>query len=176
VLLAVACLGADVEVAAAALAFFQAQQGRGQKLTIQTADGPFTLIDESYNANPTSMRAALALGGGLKPSGSGRRIAVLGDMLELGAQAPALHAALAEDIAAHNFDLVFAAGPLMQSLAEALSTIVPVEWRARAADLQPLVLDAVHAGDIVVIKGSNGSRMGSIVGALKERHAAPAPI
>ena len=109
------------------------------------------------------------------PSGTGRRIAVLGDMLELGHRSPSLHAALAEDITDNKFDLVFAAGPMMKSLADALSTQVPVEWRTRAADLEPAVLDTVHAGDVVVVKGSNGSRMGPIVGALKARHAAPAP-
>lgn len=175
VLLAAHCVGADVEVAATALAFFQAQQGRGERVTVKTPDGPFVLIDESYNANPASMQAALALGGTLKPTGRGRRIAVLGDMLELGHTAPSLHAALAEDLTAAGFDLVFAAGPMMKSLADALSTRMPVEWRTRAADLEPVVLDTVHAGDVVVVKGSNGSRMGPIVGALKARHAAPAP-
>ncbi|WP_158810147.1 UDP-N-acetylmuramoylalanyl-D-glutamyl-2,6-diaminopimelate--D-alanyl-D-alanine ligase [Beijerinckia sp. L45] len=175
VLLAVHALGADVDAAATALAFFQAQQGRGQRVSVKTPDGPFTLIDESYNANPASMQAALALGGSLNPSGKGRRIAVLGDMLELGHRSPSLHAALAEDITDNKFDLVFAAGPMMKSLADALSTRIPVEWRPRAADLEPAVLDAVHAGDVVVVKGSNGSRMSPIVGALKARHAAPAP-
>jgi UDP-N-acetylmuramoyl-tripeptide--D-alanyl-D-alanine ligase len=175
VLLAVHALGADVDVAATALAFFQAQQGRGERVSIKTPEGPFTLIDESYNANPASMQAALALGGTLTPGKTGRRIAVLGDMLELGHRSPSLHAALAEDIATNNFDLVFAAGPMMKSLADALSTRLPVEWRSTAADLAPTVLDAVRAGDVVVIKGSNGSRMAPIVGALKTRHAAPAP-
>ena len=175
VLLAVHALGADVAAAASALAFFQAQQGRGQRVSIKTPDGPFTLIDESYNANPASMQAALALGGTLLPSGTGRRIAVLGDMLELGHTSPALHAALADDIVNNNFDLVFAAGPMMKSLADALSDRVTVAWRSRAADIEPAVVDTVHAGDVVVVKGSNGSRMAPIVGALKARHAAPQP-
>ena len=171
VLLAAHCVGADVDVAATALAFFEAQQGRGQRISVKTAAGPFTLIDESYNANPASMQAALALGGTLEPSVGGRRIAVLGDMLELGHRAPSLHAALAETIIANGFDLVFAAGPMMKSLADALSTRLPVEWRGTAADLAPIVSESVQAGDVVVVKGSNGSRMGPIVGALKERHA-----
>ena len=174
VLLAVHALGADLEGAAGALAFFQAQQGRGERIAVKTPEGPFTLLDESYNANPASMRAALALGGTLQPTGAGRRIAVLGDMLELGHQAPSLHAALAEDVTANGFDLVFAAGPMMKSLANALSSRLAVEWRPRAADIAADVLDAVRAGDVVVVKGSNGSRMGPIVAALKERHGAPA--
>ena len=175
VLLAAHALGADVDVAATALAFFQAQQGRGQRIVVGTADGPFTLVDESYNANPASMRAALALAGDLTPSGDGRRIAVLGDMLELGPQSADLHAGLAEAVADNRFDLVLAAGPMMRVLADALSDRMPVAWRPIAADLAPLVLETVRAGDVVVVKGSNGSRMAPIVAALKDTHSlAPA--
>ena len=173
VLLATHALGADVEVAATAMAFFQAQQGRGQRSAVATADGPFTLIDESYNANPASMRAALDLGGTLAPFGKGRRIAVLGDMLELGVRSRDLHADLATDLVRNGFDLVLVAGPMMRALADAIETRVPVEWRERAADLQPIVLDTVTAGDIVVVKGSNGSRMAPIVAALKARASEP---
>ncbi len=172
VLLAAHAVGADLDVAATALAFFQAGKGRGERATIATADGSFTLIDESYNANPASMGAALALAGTLLPGDGGRRVAVLGDMLELGERSPELHAAVAEDLTAAHFDLVLAAGPMMRSLADTLfERGVPCEWRAAAADLQPIVLDTVRAGDVVVIKGSNGSRMGPIVGALKQHHA-----
>lgn len=172
VLLAAHAVGADLEVAATALAFFQAQKGRGERIVVKTNDGAFTLIDESYNANPASMRAALALAGTLEPAKNGCRIAVLGDMLELGAISRDLHAGLAEDIFANKIDLVFAAGPMMRSLADALSGHVPVEWRNAAADLQPAVLNAVRNGDVVVVKGSNGSRMAPIVSALKNIHAA----
>ncbi len=171
VLLAAHALGADVAIAATALAFFQAQKGRGERLAVATPDGPFTLLDESYNANPASMSAALALAGGLTAEHGGRRIAVLGDMLELGVQAPDLHAALADGIVAAGFDLALLAGPMMRALAEALEGRVATQWRRAAADLQPIVLDAVGAGDIVVVKGSNGSRMAPIVTALKEHHA-----
>ena len=174
VLLAAHAVGADLEVAAAALAFFQAGKGRGEQALVETSDGPFTLIDESYNANPASMRAALALAGTLTPSRDGCRIAVLGDMLELGAQSPDLHAALADELVANEFDLLFAAGPMMRSLADALAGRLTVEWRNAAKDLQPSVVNTVKAGDIVVVKGSNGSRMAPIVTALKDHHAAPA--
>ncbi len=171
VLLAAHAVGADLDEAAAALAFFQAQKGRGERVTVKTAEGSFALIDESYNANPASMHAALALAGTMTPGEGGRRIAVLGDMLELGVRSRELHAALAEDVQSNRFDLVFAAGPLMQALASALKGHVAVEWRRAAADLQPTVVDAVRNGDVVVVKGSNGSRMAPIVDALKERHA-----
>jgi UDP-N-acetylmuramoyl-tripeptide--D-alanyl-D-alanine ligase len=172
ILLAAHAVGADLDLIAGALAFFQAQKGRGQRLEIATATGTFTLIDESYNANPASMRAALALAGTLKPGPQGNRIAILGDMLELGEQAAALHAALAQDILDHKIDIVFAAGPLMRALADALNGRVAVEWGPTAASLQPTILDTVRGGDIVVVKGSNASRMAPIVGALKDHHAA----
>ena len=171
VLLAAHVVGADLDVAATALAFFQAQQGRGQRLTIATRDGAFTLLDESYNANPASMKAALDLAGTLMPGRDGSRVAILGDMLELGASSPDLHAALAEDIVANQFDLVFAAGPMMRSLADALDGRVPVQWGAAASDMRTAVLETVRGGDIVVVKGSNGSRMAPLVEALKTRHA-----
>ena len=172
VLLAAHAVGADLNIAATALAAFHAQKGRGERLIVTTRDGAFTLIDESYNANPASMRAALALAGTLAPGPDGCRIAVLGDMLELGPQAPELHAALAADIVAAGFDLAFVAGPMMRSLADALDGKLQVEWQPTAANLQPAVLDAVRSGDVVVVKGSNGSRMAPIVSALKDHHAA----
>ena len=168
VLLAAHALGADVAIAATALAFFQAQKGRGERLAVETADGSFTLIDESYNANPASMRAALELAGTLIPQTGGRRVAVLGDMRELGPQSAELHAALADEIVAAGFDLVLAAGPMMRALTETLDGRVEATWRETAAALRPLVLDTVRAGDVVVVKGSNGSRMATIVAALKE--------
>ena len=172
VLLAAHAVGADLDVAATALAFFQAGKGRGERATIATADGTFTLIDESYNANPASMGAALALAGTLPPGDGGRRVAILGDMLELGERSPELHAGLADDLVAARFDLVLAAGPMMRALADALASRgLPCEWRAAAADLEPIVLDCIRSGDVVVVKGSNGSRMGPIVGALKQHHA-----
>ena len=172
VLLAAHAVGADLAEAAAALAFFQAQTGRGERTVVDTDKGSFTLIDESYNANPASMRAALALAGTLTPGQSGRRIAVIGDMLELGTHSRDLHAALAEDITANRFDMVFAAGPMMRALADALKGHIPVEWRRAATDLQPARGGGgARAGDVVVVKGSNGSRMAPVVGALKARHA-----
>ena len=91
-------------------------------------------------------------------------------MRELGTQSPELHAALADDIVEAGFHLVLAAGPMMRALADALHGRIAVEWREAAAGLRPVVLEAVRAGDVVVVKGSNGSRMASIVAALKERH------
>lgn len=127
------------------------------------------MIDESYNANPASTAAALALVGSLPAA---RRIAVLGDMLELGPQGPELHAALARDVANNNIDLVFAAGPLMKQLFDALPDKRKGAWCESAAALEDIVLAAVRAGDLVIVKGSNASRMSAIVAALKSRFSA----
>lgn len=172
VLLATKAFGADLELAARTLAFFSAQPGRGEQVRLAAEGGPFTLIDESYNANPASVQAALALAGAIPLPGKGRRIAVLGDMLELGANGPAMHAELAALAAANRIDIVFAAGPLMKHLFEALPAPLQGAWRDSAASLAPLVGEAVRGGDLVLVKGSNAIRMSMIVDALKQNAAA----
>jgi UDP-N-acetylmuramoyl-tripeptide--D-alanyl-D-alanine ligase len=167
VLLAARALGADVGEAAEALAEFAAQKGRGARLTLHAADGAFTLIDESYNANPASMRAALALLGATRPAAGGRRIAVLGDMLELGAVGAAAHAGLADELLRCKVDLLFCAGPLMRNLFEAAPQSMRGFWAERSADVKQSVFDATRGGDVVMVKGSNGSAMGPIVAALR---------
>ncbi len=131
--------------------------------------GRSLLIDESYNANPTSMRAALALLGQVPMQGMGRRIAVIGDMLELGPDGAKLHAELADAVTANAVDLVYCCGPLMKSLWDALPSERRGGYAETSAALEPHVLGAVAAGDAVMIKGSLGSRMGPIVKALKHR-------
>jgi len=168
VLLTAQAFGLDLEAAAHSLATFEVPAGRGRRFVLKAADGPFTLIDESYNANPASVGAALALLGSLT---AGRRIAILGDMLELGTLGPALHAALAEDILANRIDLVFTAGPLMKSLFLALPPERRGVWRENAAELEDIVAAAVRTGDLVIVKGSNASRMSAIVAALKTRYS-----
>jgi UDP-N-acetylmuramoyl-tripeptide--D-alanyl-D-alanine ligase len=169
VLLAVEALGADLAQGAAALAQFAPQSGRGERLKLRAADGEFTLIDESYNANPASMRAALALLGATKPARGGRRIAVLGDMLELGAEATRLHADLADDLARHEVDLLFCAGPLTRALFDAAPAAMRGAWAGRSAELTPALLEATRGGDVVMVKGSHGSAMGPVVAALRMR-------
>ena len=171
VLAAVALTGADLALAALALAGMTPARGRGARLTLDLPGGSALVIDESYNANPASMRAALALLGQAAVSARGRRIAVVGDMLELGARGADLHRALAEPVLAYGVDLVFCCGPLMQALWEAL----PSERRGGYAEtsslLEPQVLAAIHPGDAVMIKGSLGSRMGPIVTALERNYS-----
>jgi UDP-N-acetylmuramoyl-tripeptide--D-alanyl-D-alanine ligase len=169
VLAAASLLGADLALAALALAELKAPAGRGERITLDVPGGAVLLIDESYNANPASMRAALALLGQTPMQGLGRRIAVLGDMLELGSEGAALHSALAESVHANAIDLVYCAGPLMKSLWEALPSERRGGYAEDSAALEPDVLGAITAGDAVMVKGSLGSRMGPIVKALQRR-------
>ena len=166
VLAAVSLVGADLALAALALAGMQPATGRGSRITLDLGNGSALLIDESYNANPASMRAALALLGQAGIGARGRRIAVLGDMLELGARGADLHRELAEPVAAYGIDLVFCSGPLMRALWEALPSERRGGYAETSAALEPEVLAAIHPGDAVMVKGSLGSRMGPIVKAL----------
>ena len=169
--------GADLPLAARALAGLQAQTGRGARTLIEAQAGRMAIIDESYNANPASMRAALATLG-LTPRGEfRRRVAVLGDMLELGPDGPRLHRELAEFIDGAGVDVVFACGELMGSLFEALPTSRRGAYARTAEELGPQLIGAVGPGDAIMVKGSLGSRMAPLVEALKRRfgtEAAPA--
>jgi UDP-N-acetylmuramoyl-tripeptide--D-alanyl-D-alanine ligase len=171
VLAAAVMAGADLALSALALAGLTPPAGRGERAMLSLPGGTALLIDESYNANPVSMRAALALLGQVPMQGLGRRIAVLGDMLELGPQGAALHAGLADAVTGSAVDLVYCAGPLMKSLWDALPSERRGGYADTAAALEPDVLAAVRAGDAVMVKGSLGSRMGPLVKALQRRYA-----
>lgn len=176
VLAAVSLVEADLARAAVALAQLQAPTGRGARQTLTVPGGTALLIDESYNANPASMRAAIALLGQAPVGPRGRRMAVLGDMLELGPQGPMLHAELAEPLAEADIDLVFCAGPLMRSLFDALPSARRGGYAETAAALESSVLGEVAAGDAIMIKGSLGSKMGPIVKALAARFPVAAEL
>ena len=168
-LLAVAAADGDVFNAAAALSQFSALKGRGAQFRIALDNGDVTVIDESYNANPASMAAALALLG--SAPATGRRIAVLGDMLEMGADAAAYHAALAEDIEAARVDLVFANGTHMKALWERLPGSRRGAYGATSTEIAPALNAVLAAGDLVLVKGSFGSRMAVVIETLKARGA-----
>jgi len=174
VLAAIKAVGGDLALGALALAEVSAPAGRGERISLEMGDGAFVLVDEAFNANPASMRAALANLAAAKPGPRGRRVAVLGDMLELGRDGPALHRELAEAVTASGADLVFAAGPLMQNLVEVLPPDRRGGYAATAAELEDTVLGAVRAGDVVMVKGSKGILVSRIVKALKDRYP-PAP-
>lgn len=160
--------------AMAPLARMGAPQGRGSRTILEIGGSSALLIDESYNANPASMRAALAaVGHGHSAGRPSRRIAVLGDMLELGPDSATLHAGLAEAIDANGIDLVFACGPDMKRLYNALPEQKRAKWAMTSSDLTADLLACVRGGDVVMIKGSNGSRMAPLVAALIARHNTP---
>nr|WP_316627339.1 UDP-N-acetylmuramoyl-tripeptide--D-alanyl-D-alanine ligase [uncultured Brevundimonas sp.] len=168
-------LDVPLETGLQALADFQPLAGRGQTRQVALADGAFTLIDESYNANPLSMTA------GFKSLGaravSGRRVVVLTDMLELGDQSRSLHEGLAGPIDAAGLDLVHAAGPQMRWLYDALPVSRRGLWRDTAAELAVEAALLVAPGDVVMVKGSNGSKASLVAKALADlqyRDTAPA--
>jgi UDP-N-acetylmuramoyl-tripeptide--D-alanyl-D-alanine ligase len=164
-LLMMEALEVSLDDALAALAAFEPLEGRGAEGEVRLAGGAFTLIDESYNANPVSVAAALrTLGLRAAPR---RRIAVLTDMLELGAESPAYHAGLAAEIEAAQVDLVFCAGPMMKSLFEALPPTRQGAYAETAAQLAPVVTRAVEPGDVVMVKGSRDSHAKALFDALK---------
>jgi len=175
VLAASALAGADLALAALALAKLQPASGRGARISLEMPGGTALLIDESYNANPASMRAALALLGHSQVGPRGRRIAILGDMLELGPRGRDLHRELAEAVLANEVDLVFCCGPLMRGLWEALPSGRQGSYAEAATALEPQVLAAIQPGDAVMVKGSLGSRMAPIVKALQTRYRRVAP-
>jgi len=170
VLTAVADLGADLELGAAALGEMRAPKGRGERCLLAIGGGDVQLIDESYNANPASMRAAISVLAQAVPGSSGRRVAVIGDMRELGAAADQLHAELAGPLAEAGIDQVYCAGPHMNALWQKLPEPVKAHYREEAQDLTELLVTEVRPGDVVMIKGSLGTRMGSLVEALKKEY------
>jgi UDP-N-acetylmuramoyl-tripeptide--D-alanyl-D-alanine ligase len=153
-----------------ALADLQAAPGRGAPITIDLSGGSALLLDESYNANPASVEAALAVLGRSVIGPQGRRIAVLGDMLELGPTGADIHRGLAGAVVANDIDLVFCCGPLMHALWDALPANRRGGYAEDSAALEAQVLPAVRAGDVVMVKGSLGSRMAPIVKALQRAY------
>jgi UDP-N-acetylmuramoyl-tripeptide--D-alanyl-D-alanine ligase len=176
VLLAAEALGVDAKIAANALANMAAPKGRGERRSLPWGTGSILVIDESYNASPASMRAAIANLGAAHVEAKGRRIAVLGDMLELGDAAATLHAGLAESLRHWRIDKVFTVGPLMRHLHDAL----PAACRAGHADSSDLAAQPVaamaRAGDAIMVKGSAGSRMSRVVQTLDALAAPMKPV
>ncbi|MEC8578236.1 MAG: UDP-N-acetylmuramoyl-tripeptide--D-alanyl-D-alanine ligase, partial [Pseudomonadota bacterium] len=166
VLGAVQAAGADLALAALSLAEVEALSGRGRRHVLDVAGGPCVLIDESYNANPASMSAAIKALGLVPRLGQGRRIAVLGDMAELGEASKDLHMDIAGLMDTVDIDLVFSCGPQMAHMFAHL----PPDRRgihAPSTDALTNILQAeIHAGDVVMVKGSHASRMNRVVDAL----------
>ena len=169
--------GVDPARAALVLARWEPPAGRGARWLVRLGpegfDGSVRLLDESYNANPASVRAALAVLGaqpvehGIGRVERGRRIAFLGDMLELGETELALHAALAEAPEMAAIDRVHCCGERMRALWEALPAGQRGAWVAESDALAERARRTVDAGDVCMVKGSKGARMGPVVEAIK---------
>lgn len=179
-------LGADRARALMALAEWSPPAGRGTRETLLLSGGQegetLDLIDDAFNANPASMTASLAVLAATVPAhgigrvGHGRRIAILGDMLELGPDESALHAVIAADPAMSAIDTVHCAGPRMRALHDALPDARRGRWAATAEDLLPHLRRMIDAGDVVLVKGSKGSRISLVVDAIRKLgQQAPAP-
>jgi UDP-N-acetylmuramoyl-tripeptide--D-alanyl-D-alanine ligase len=171
VLTAAHAAGAAVERAAEALAELQPLPGRGRRDQLAWRGGALTVIDESYNASPPSMRAALAVLAATEPAAGARRVAVLGDMLELGNASECLHRELAEPLAAAEVDRVFLIGEAIAALDE----VLPEEkrgglWRS-PEEAMPALLHFLEPGDVVTIKGSRGVRVSRVVELLRAQSA-----
>lgn len=158
--------------------------GRGarERIVLDVVDETsFHLIDDAFNANPASMAASLDVLIAAQPTdgvgrvGQGRRIAILGDMLELGPTEASLHAAIAGHPGLDGLATIHCVGPRMQALHEALPRGQRGLWVAEAKDLLPQIRRLVDAGDIVLVKGSKGSKLSLVVDALKKMGQGPAP-
>jgi UDP-N-acetylmuramoyl-tripeptide--D-alanyl-D-alanine ligase len=172
VMAAVRAAGADLGAAGLALADMAGLAGRGARVDIAAGDGRALVIDESYNANPASMRATLAQ---LGLTAARRRIAVLGAMKELGDFGPGLHAGLAEPLAAAKVDYAILVGDEMSALADelgksaarALGKAIPFAHCQTPAEAQQALADfGVQSGDAILVKGSNSVGLGSLVATL----------
>jgi UDP-N-acetylmuramoyl-tripeptide--D-alanyl-D-alanine ligase len=162
----VEALGANIVEAAATLKDIAASPGRGARRMLKFGAGTVELLDESYNANPVSMRAMLALLARTEPARGGRRLLAMGDMRELGEGADAYHAGLADAVAASGAAQVFLCGPHMQALWQRLAAAQKGAYRRDSAALAGEVAAALRAGDVIAIKGSLGSKMKNVVDAV----------
>ncbi len=163
-------IGADLDMAARGLAGLEAPKGRGTRYRLAVGSGRMMLIDESYNANPASMRAAIALLRDTPVGDGGRRIAVLGDMLELGSFSAQMHQDLAGPLAEAQTDVVLLAGPEIEVLDARLEGVIEHAHRDSAETLLPVLLDTVRPGDAVMIKSSNGIGFSKLVSALLDKY------
>jgi UDP-N-acetylmuramoyl-tripeptide--D-alanyl-D-alanine ligase len=163
-------VGADMQAAVTALASLQPEKGRGARHRLSIGAGSFVLIDESYNANPASMLAAIALLRDAQLADDGRRIAILGDMLEMGEFSDSVHADLAQPLIDAGIRDVWLAGPQMAHLRDALPDDIRVEYRENVDELKDFAVSSVTAGDVVMVKSSKGTGCGRIVSALLDAH------
>ncbi|WNJ99295.1 UDP-N-acetylmuramoyl-tripeptide--D-alanyl-D-alanine ligase [Thalassospiraceae bacterium LMO-JJ14] len=167
VLAAASSLGADLDIAAGALAGVLPSRGRGQFFQVALADGTLGVIDETYNASPVAVRAAFDVLAATRPGRGGRRVVVLGDMLELGPHAIEAHMGLVEDIKKLDFDLVFACGQYMSDILDELPKDLHGGRAGTSAQLAKMVTAKIRAGDLVLVKGSAGAHMSKVIDEIR---------
>ena len=165
--------GLDRYAALRELAEFGAAEGRGQTTRIGPYDRPLLLVDESYNANVASMNAAMEVFGMVAPPG-GKKVLVLGDMLELGEQGAELHRSLKNAVLATGATRVFLVGRAIEALADDLDPELVAGRERRIEDLLEPILSSLAFGDAVMVKGSKGVRLASLVAQIKQRFSAAA--
>lgn len=165
-----ALTGGDIARAAAALEYFTEPKGRGKIAKLSVKGAALRLVDDCYNASPVSMKGAVekiaAIRDAVKPKP--RTLVVLGDMLELGEHAEEMHVGLVPTLINNQMDLVFAAGTFMEKLYAALPEAMQGAYRTTSRELAPVVVDALQANDLVLVKGSRGSRMDAVVKMIEE--------
>jgi len=166
VLGAVYAVGADVGAAAQALGSMAPPSGRGGLISVPCEGGAFEIVDESYNASPIAMQAAFKVLSAMNRRNSGRKIMVLGDMRELGEKSTEIHASLANDISASDVDMVYACGPNMWHLYEALPHNLKAGYADNSDELAGIVAGNIRAEDVILVKGSLGSKMKVILDML----------
>jgi UDP-N-acetylmuramoyl-tripeptide--D-alanyl-D-alanine ligase len=165
--------GISPETALAALSRFGTQAGRGQKTLLGEGENPLVLIDESYNANTASMLAALEVFG--EQAAAGKKVLVLGDMLELGERSAELHAALKDAVLASGAERIYLVGEHMAALADALGPERVTASTRSASELMEPLLTGLAYGDTVMVKGSNGVRLSSLIERIRDKFQAPSP-
>lgn len=164
-------LRADMAKAAVALATFKEPKGRGQITKLSIKGGNLRLVDDCYNASPVSMKGAIEKIAEIRASSSEavRTVVVLGDMLELGEHAEDLHVGLVPTLVNNQMDLVFAAGKFMETMYLALPEAMRGAYKPSSRELAPIVVEALKPNDLVLVKGSRGSRMDVVVEAIERK-------
>ncbi len=165
-------LDVGFDIAVEGLATFQSSAGRGELVTFGTVENPLVLLDESYNANPASMAAVLSVFGDMSAP-SGKKVLVLGDMLELGERSGQLHMELVPNIIQSGAQKVILVGERMGDLKAPLSGHLDVEWAAKVDDIADGVASGLDYGDTIMVKGSLGIALSGIIGAIRKRFDTP---
>ncbi|MCH8862682.1 MAG: UDP-N-acetylmuramoyl-tripeptide--D-alanyl-D-alanine ligase [Proteobacteria bacterium] len=168
VLAAVHAVGGDLSLAGMALSSMTGLAGRGEQFKVLTSRLAFTVIDESYNANPLSMKAAIGVLAGHWPAtAQGRRVAVLGDMEELGEDTVVYHEALAKDLKRAGVHVLLTLGPAMKALARAVAGKIAIQTFDDIDQLMAALVRGLHPGDLILVKGSNALGLGQVVEGLR---------